>query len=305
MKCYYIYNPKSGKGKIYKYLNYIINELKTIYDIVDVHESKSSADIVDSVRTASDLYDAIVFSGGDGTFNDVACGLAACSNRPILGYIPMGTGNDIARNLKIPVNPKKALKIIKQQKYIYHDVGKINDQYFIYVAALGSGSSASFTTNHQTKKVLGRFAYLIDGVKEFFSPNIINAQIEYDNKKIELTTPLILVMNTKTIGGMIFNRYGYLNDGSFDIIVVNNGFVKGRLNVIKLFLRGMLGFKKRPALSIKSSSIKITVLDTFTWTCDGNKGPQGTITVTNLHNHLKIYADGKKALAQKEVSSYE
>ena len=75
MKCYYIYNPKSGKGKVYRYLDAIINTLKSIYDTVDVHESESSLDIIKSVKEASNKYDAIIFSGGDGTFNDVACDL--------------------------------------------------------------------------------------------------------------------------------------------------------------------------------------------------------------------------------------
>lgn len=299
MNCFYIYNPKSGKGKVFRHLNYIIDSLNKIYDSVDVYESKSSNDIIEKVKNVSNKYDAIIFSGGDGTFNDVATGISSCVNRPFLGYIPMGTGNDIARNLKISRNPKKALKIISDQKYIYHDVGKINDQYFIYVVALGSGSSSSFTTKHQVKKIFGRFAYVFEGVKEFFSPNIIRARIEYDNKLIEVTTPLVLVLNTKTIGGMIFNRYKNLNDGSFDIVLVNNGPAKGRLNVIRLFLKGMLGMKKRPAVVVKSNKFDIFVDDDSIWTCDGNKGPIGNIKIENLHNHLKIYAPKNKAKKQK------
>ena len=211
----------------------------------------------------------------------------------------MGTGNDIAKNLNISKNPKKALKIISDQQYIYHDVGKINDQYFIYVVALGSGSSSSFTTKHQIKKIFGRFAYVFDGVKEFFSPNLIRAKIEYDEKLIELTTPLVLVLNTKTIGGMLFNRYRNLNDGSFEVILVNNGPAKGRFNVIKVFLRGMIGFKNRPAVSVKSSKFTINVDQEFIWTCDGNEGPKGSIKIENLHNHLKIYAPKNKAKKQR------
>ena len=51
MKCFYIYNPKSGKGKVFKYLNYIVENLNKIYDFVDVYESKSSIDIIEKVNT--------------------------------------------------------------------------------------------------------------------------------------------------------------------------------------------------------------------------------------------------------------
>ena len=133
MKCLFIYNPKSGKGKILNYLSYIIDELSSVYENFDVYESKSAEDIIQTVKVSSAIYDVIVFSGGDGTFNNVACGIADCDVRPVLGYIPAGTGCDIARNLKIPRNIKKAIRIIKDGYTIHHDVGKINDSYFMYM----------------------------------------------------------------------------------------------------------------------------------------------------------------------------
>lgn len=299
MRCIFIYNPHSGKGKVLYYLKYIENNLHKVYDEVVLYESKSALDIKNKVFQASKEYDAIIFSGGDGTFNDVACGLAACEVRPTLGYIPMGTGNDIARNLRIPRNAKGAMKVILAQKKILHDVGKINDQYFMYVVALGAGSSTSYTTNQDAKKILGRLAYARDGINDFLSPNVNKVRIIEKDKIIETTVPLILILNTISIGGMPFNRYGHLNDGLFDVVLVNNGPGSGRFNIIKLFINGMLGFKKKPAVTLKSGKFAVEVDKDAIWCCDGERGPQGNIVIENLHNHLKIFAPKRKAKRQK------
>ena len=166
MKCIFIYNPKSGKGKVLKNLEYIKTELKKKYSVVDIYETKSQEDTISKSKQSCYEYDTIVFAGGDGTFNDVTCGIAECDKRPILGYIPTGTVNDIARNLKISKNIKKAVKNIIDGQYVNHDVGIINGRYFIYVAGVGTFAATSFRTKHKFKKVFGKFAYALDGLQE-------------------------------------------------------------------------------------------------------------------------------------------
>ena len=82
MKCLFLYNPKSGKGKIIKKLDYIIKTLEHRFQSVDVYETTSANDLIEVVKEKSTQYDAIIFSGGDGTFNDVTCGVAALEKRP-------------------------------------------------------------------------------------------------------------------------------------------------------------------------------------------------------------------------------
>ena len=70
---------------------------------------------------------------------------------------------------------KKDLDIIVGQNKAYHDVGKVNDQYFMYILAIGAGSASSYTTNQDVKKILGRIAYVREILKEF---NIISNNSE-------------------------------------------------------------------------------------------------------------------------------
>ena len=254
-----------------------------------VYESISSDDLKIKVKEASNDYDAIVFSGGDGTFNDICCGISGCEKRPTLGYIPTGTTNDIAHNLKIPRNIKKATKIIIEQTTIKHDVGKINDKYFMYVLALGAGSSTSYTTKQAVKRVLGKLGYIHNFLEEFASRDLIHVKLTCENTVIEKVVPLILVMNSRRVAGMWLNPYKKVSDGLFDVMMIKEGNMKGRINIVLTFILKIFRFRKYPATDFSGKSFDIEVGENDIWCVDGEKGPTGKIHVENLHNHLTIF----------------
>lgn len=290
MNCIFIYNPKSGKGKIKKWLGYIKETLESKYGQVVLYNTKSQEDTIRAAREACGKYDALIFSGGDGTFNDIACGVASEPVRPILGYIPSGTVNDIAKNLRIPRNVKKALKIIIAGNTIYHDVGKVNDMYFMYVVATGTFTGSSYRTKHDLKKVFGKLAYVFDGIKDFLNPTLAKIRLRIGDQVIETETPLILVLNSISVAGIPFHKNGHLNDGNFDIVIVKKGFRRGILNVIRLFLYGLIHLRRRRRLDFyRGNSFVIETEGNPCWTVDGEEGPKGTVRIENLHNHLQIF----------------
>src|SRR5690606_22246304 len=73
-------------------------------------------------------YDIIVAVGGDGTINEVAKTLVNTS--VILGIIPEGSGNGLARFLEIPSSIKEAIAIINRYQVKRIDSGLLNDRYF-------------------------------------------------------------------------------------------------------------------------------------------------------------------------------
>ncbi|MCK9470865.1 MAG: YegS/Rv2252/BmrU family lipid kinase [Bacilli bacterium] len=303
MKCIFLYNPKSGKGKILSKIDYIKKTLLTKFDEVVLHETKSAEDIIETSKKACGIYDAIIFSGGDGTFNDVTCGVATQEIRPILGYIPSGTVNDIAKNLKIPRNIKKALKIIIDGNVISHDVGRINDTYFMYVAGIGTFTGASYRAKHDVKRIFGKLAYAFDGMKDLVNPKLENIRLVLEDKTIEIDTPLFLVLNSISVAGIPFNKGGHLNDGKFDIIIVKKGIYKGVINIIRLFLLGLLKLRRKKVTEhYKSSKFIVEIKGNPTWTVDGERGPSGSVEIENLHNYLKIYIPTNKNKKAKSKS---
>lgn len=292
MTCIFIYNPESGNGRIKRRLPYIIQTLKRKYSTVDVHQTKSKEDCINAAVNACNKYDAIIFAGGDGTFNDITCGVASQEKRPILGYIPTGTVNDIAKNLKIPRNIKKALKVILKGGYIKHDVGMINDTYFMYVAAVGTFSSVSYRTKRRTKKVLGRLAYAFDGMNDLINPQITNVIVKCNDCEYKSEAPLLMILNSKSIGGVVFNKHGHLNDGKFDLMIVKNSRYNGLINIFKMMLSGIFrkNIDQKAVKHIKTSKIHVQLQNDATWCVDGEAGPKGNVYIENLHQHLEIYA---------------
>jgi diacylglycerol kinase (ATP) len=291
----------SGKGSLSSKLNEIKQKLETKFDEVVIYQTKSALDTIEKAKQACHEYDAILFSGGDGTFNDVACGVATQSKRPVLGYIPSGTVNDIARNLKIPRNLERALDVILDGQTVFHDVGKINDRFFIYVAALGTFSGVSYRTTHDAKRLLGRLAYAFDGLKEISNPTLSKVRLITEHDDITVDTPLLLVLNSISVGGVPFNKNGHLNDGRFDILIVKKGAYSGLLNIIKLFILGILKLRRSHVTHhFKSSSFTIEVQKEPTWCVDGEAGSKGTVKIENLHNYLEIYIPRK---ANKKTKS--
>lgn len=294
MKCIFVYNPKSGKGKIKKKLDYIKKTLESKFDEVVLYSTKSQTETITVAREACGKYDALIFSGGDGTFNDIVCGVAAEPIRPVLGYIPSGTVNDIARNLKIPKNLKKALKIIIEGHKINHDIGKVNDQYFMYVVATGTFTGASYRTKHKIKKIFGKLAYAFGGFKDFLNPFVSKIKLKISDQVVETETPLVLVLNSISVAGIPFHKKGHLNDGKFDIVIVKKGFRRGLLNIIRLFLFGPNRLIKRKLIELyRAGSFTIETEGEPCWTVDGEEGPKGMIQIENLHHHLEIFVPNK------------
>jgi len=80
-------------------------------------------------------YKKIVAVGGDGTVNEVASAVAGTD--AMLGIIPLGSGNGLARHLKIPMKPSRAIDLMKHGKSGNIDFGKINDQKFFCTTGIG------------------------------------------------------------------------------------------------------------------------------------------------------------------------
>lgn len=166
MRCLFLYNPVSGRGKISKKLDKIVRALEKKYDEVDTYATKCRGDMMLAAANAAEKYDALIFSGGDGSFNEVVQGVAGASRVPELGYIPCGTVNDIAHSLGIPKRLSRALKVILTGDSVLLDCMKINDCYAMYIVAAGAFTSATYSAPQDLKHHIGRIAYGVEGLRK-------------------------------------------------------------------------------------------------------------------------------------------
>ena len=281
MKAIFIYNKTSGKGRILKKKDFIIKELKEIYDEIDVVESLSEEHFIEVSKKACGKYDAIIFSGGDGTFNMIVNAIAKEENRPVLGVIPTGTVNDAAKNFGISKNIKKALKIIKEQKIRKFDIGQLNDKYFVFTAAIGAYADIPIVTTKKEKKKFGPLAYYFRALPTIFKFVKIEGNIEIDGVTYPYKTPFVLIMNSSRVGGFKINPKSNVYDGKMDVFIARPSIFNSLLTYM---------FARRRIKHYQGSHIKVEVHIPDYWDIDGEKGPSGNADITVLASHISIYS---------------
>ena len=144
MRCLFLYHKGSGRGKAGKKLPYIKRRLKSVYSQVDAVKTSSAEELTARVKAGLSAYDAVIFSGGDGTFNDVL--QAAEGSGTPLGYLPTGTVNDVARSLGIPRSVKGALGVILEGRAEKLDCMRVGERRAMYIVAAGALTSATYNT---------------------------------------------------------------------------------------------------------------------------------------------------------------
>ena len=161
--------------------------------------------------------DIVVAVGGDGTINNIAKYLI---NTDIMfGIIPQGSGNGLARHLKIPINNIKALKIINKLHRKNIDAGMANNQFFVNVAGAGFDAHVSWMFANAPQR--GFWSYAKITLNEFANYKPKSYELIVDGKSITKDAFIICVANGSQYGN---NAYiapkANLDDGLFDISVM-------------------------------------------------------------------------------------
>ncbi len=294
MNCIFIYNPVSGKGRIRKRIKYVVDKLREKYEIVDVYETRACGDMTAAAREAAKKYDAIVFSGGDGSFNEVLQGVASAEIMPELGYIPSGTVNDIAHSLHIPKNIRRALKVILGGENVMLDCVKVNERYAMYVVAAGAFTSATYTTPQSQKKLIGRMAYGLEGIKKNMRFDVFPVEVRNGNETVNTQSVFVLLMNGRYVAGMHINKKGSFADGKLEIALVkqtkNPTFLKrirAYIALARLFLFGYK-FKEKQIVRFEGSEFEIFVPENVIWNFDGEKGISGNVKIQVLPKKINM-----------------
>ena len=197
-------------------------------------------------------FNIIVAVGGDGTINEVASQMLY--SECILGIIPGGSGNGLARHLDIPLSVKKAIQLINESYHIKIDTAKVNDQIFISIA--GIGFDALVAKEFAGSKKRGFITY---------SKIVATRFLKYKPKKYKLTFEDGTVIKTRAlfIAFANSNQFGYntqiapnalLNDGKLDICIAQKPPLVEMPIIANLMLLKKID-KSPHVLIIQSSSV--------------------------------------------------
>lgn len=282
-KLLFVYNPFAGKGVIRSKLSYILETFSNADYEVTVHATRSRNDATEIVAKYGSEYDIVACSGGDGTLNEVAIGIMRCEKKPPCGYIPTGTTNDCATSLGISKNMIDAAETIVNGKLFPYDLGKLNEDYFIYVAGFGAFTDVSYATSQSIKNILGRLAYVLEGVKRIPSLQSYHYKVYYDDKEIDGDFLFGMVSNSNSIGGFkgINGPDVSLNDGMFEVTLI-----KPPHNALELqsIVNALLSETRTSEhiITFHTSHVKFVSDELVPWTIDGEFG--GNLLEADIHN---------------------
>ena len=230
--------------------------------------------------------------GGDGTLRETAAGLLELSRPPLLGYIPSGSTNDCGATLRIPRGYKKAAELAAgDEEPLRWDIGTLNQQPFVYVAAFGAFTEVSYDTPQDLKKTFGHLAYIMAGIASIPSITPYHMKVEYDGQMLEDDFFYGMVCNTYSVAGMrnLPTDRVELDDGLFEVILVRKPMSIGEIGAgLQALLRPGAVEEGSALLSFHASQLKFTSEKPIPWTIDGEYG--GSHEVSQVQNHRQALA---------------
>lgn len=218
-KIAFIINPISGTKSKAKVLRYIRTHPVLRNEDLLLYKTKCAGDaITASKKFADEGYDVVVAVGGDGTVNEVAQGVI--NTNTVLGIIPMGSGNGLARDLKVPMNFEKAVDLLASGKAVTIDGGKINDQLFFCTS--GVGYDALVGNCFAQAKSRGLVTYAKISMSKFFGYKPQNYRLTVNGNEINTKAFLITIANASQWGNDVrIAPEADMQDGLFDVVVVS------------------------------------------------------------------------------------
>lgn len=288
-----IVNPTSGKGKIEENIDEIkrnIKEQGMENEIVLTQKEKNAKQILDENKENKDL---ILVCGGDGTLNETVTSMIENKlEDTTLSFVPLGTTNDLARTLDIPIKDISVTKKLLQTTAKRIDIGKWNeDRYFCYVAAFGLITDVSYITSQKAKHKYGRLAYYINAIKELVKIPTYKMKLRYDNKHIEDEFIYGGITNSESIAGFKWFAKGeiQLDDGLFEGIFIRKPrTIFGYFKILSSFFKKDY-HKNEYILFTQAKNFEIEAEENIKWTIDGEfAGEQKNVKIENMQKKIEM-----------------
>ncbi len=230
----------------------------------------------------------IIVGGGDGTLSGV---MEVFANRPItLGVLPLGTGNDLARTLGIPLDLDGAARVIAAGRIARIDLGCANGRYFINTLSMGVSDDVARAATRRLKRTLGFFAYGVAALKVLPRHHHFRAHIEAIEKVCDVATHQLVVANGTYVGEHIkAGPDAAINDGRLVVFTLEG---RSRYQLIRGAWSVLLG---RQATNPKNNYFETTRLTIRTeppqpLTLDGEQGGDTPVAITVAPRALRVFA---------------
>lgn len=198
---------------------------------------------VELIRQHQDDVEAVVVGGGDGSIRSV---LDEVMDRGIpLGIIPLGTANNLARNLGLPLDVDEACRVLADWHLHRIDVASVNEKTFLNVAGLGLSTAINKGLPDDLKRRWGVLSYVIYCFKVLNRIRRFSAEVDCDGQMIRVRAIQITVCNGRHYGaGLIIHEDAAIDDARLDLCSAETHTLWQTLRMLPALRKGKYGTER-------------------------------------------------------------
>lgn len=212
-------NPSAGGGRAARVVPDVEAALRELDVSFHTEVTRDAAHARALATAAAHAGEVAVTLGGDGL---VGCVVGALRDVPgaVLGILPGGRGNDLARVLGIPSEPRAACRIVAAGRERPLDVGDVGGRAFIGIASLGFDSDANRIANKAPSR-LGKLVYVYGGLRALAAWKPARFELRLDGEPLAFCGYTVAAANSTSYGGgMQLAPAAALDDGLLDIVLI-------------------------------------------------------------------------------------
>ncbi|MHA1767014.1 MAG: diacylglycerol/lipid kinase family protein [Promethearchaeota archaeon] len=241
-----IYNPACAAGKTKKDFDYACKTLDNLHVSYKVFQTEYFLHAITlSEQLAKDGY-SVIAAGGDGTCNEVLNGVVKSNTNELIGFIPVGSGNDIPGAIGIIPNVKRACEIIAEGNTGKNDVGltinaKNETRYFLGIGSQGFDGAVAEKVNAHEKKYSGTWNYVIMLIKTIFQFKKRAVRVTMDHDIYEGSPNNVAIGNGESYGEWMYLCGGAkIDDGLFNISIPEVSPLRVLMDLKKMYSKTVL-----------------------------------------------------------------
>jgi YegS/Rv2252/BmrU family lipid kinase len=285
-------NPHSAGGRTLKRLPGVERELSARSIPYRVVQTRSLEHGVEEAGRAGAAGEVPVVMSGDGLVGQIGGSLA--ESAVPLGIIPGGRGNDLARVLGIPSDPRGAVATLAEANERLIDVGVANDRPFLCVASCGFDSDANRIAN-EARLVRGNLVYAYAALRALAAWRPARFTVTIDGEELDFSGYSVAVGNSRAFGGgMLIAPHAELDDGLLDVIAIRQipklRYLKGIPKVFK-----GTHVDNDEVTELRGAAIEIRADRPFAVYADGEHLTDLPATLRTMKRALRVIAPARPA----------
>jgi YegS/Rv2252/BmrU family lipid kinase len=218
----FIFNPAADRSRSHQHIKWLNRASHERWNDPEIHIVGKNQDIAETAHHKSHSYDVVVACGGDGTIHKVINGIAGTDTA--LGVLPIGSGNDFAKTLRLKKTPAECLHIIDCGYRKHIDLIRFEGDASGWCAnTIGFGLDGwANHFAHQNHKLKGGMLYVYGALKAAFRFKGSRVILEQDGEVQQANYLMVTACNGMWEGGnFLVAPHASVTDGKMDVLKIS------------------------------------------------------------------------------------